>query len=309
MAHTIPTLRDLLRAAEERHETVPLLLAVTTLVEALNAGIAAQRRGYTYRRLSLDRIVLNGAPPEGLLADPTRDPKIEINAPMRPGTTIDLYPIGAIFFELLAGAQGPRLDALPRSDLPPAAEALLRDLLSPQPADPPRVRQALAAARSLGLDLLDAWDRKRRPSQLENDLRTALEQRHEANARELVVELSEIAPESAWIRRTELWLAVRSGHARREDETRRRLAQALYDDHRREIELWGAQLQRLLGPEQANDPDLELSRTWLREESEKQALRRQEARRTSLKLLLTGAPLIFATLLTGLLAAVMLFSG
>lgn len=308
-----PDLRDLLRAAVARHRPVPLLLAVTILVETLNICIAAQRRGHIYRRLSLERIVLGGAPPEALLEDPTRDPKIEIPAPTEPGTAIDLRSIGAVFFELITGTppggapgcQGRHLDPLLNS---PAVESLLDDLLPAERGEPASAERALARARTLGLDLLGTWERQRRHRRLESDLRTALEDRHEPRVRELVTELAASDPESDWARRADLWLQVRSRRQRAADEARRRLRQALLEDLHPEVEIWGAQLRRILGPEAVRDADLNLARTWLEREKNEQALRQEEKRRTSIKLILTGAPLIVATMLTGLLAAVMLFS-
>ncbi|MEM7355375.1 MAG: hypothetical protein AAF657_31475 [Acidobacteriota bacterium] len=294
--------------AEAQRKPVPLLVAVTCLVETLNACIAARQRGHCYPTLGLDEITLHGTALETLLDDPTRDPKIRIAVPAKPGTTIDSEALGGVFFELLAGNPPGRTRTIPRDDLPPAVEPLLGAFLGPPFGEAAAIEHGLAEARTLGLDLLATWEQGRRGSRLQDELQQALEQRQESGVRRLTQELAEVAPESPWIRRAELWLDVRTRRADAEDEARRQLTQALYDDRPHDIELWGTQLQRTLGLAQDDDPDLELSRNWLRRAQERHAAEHEEARRDSLKVFVTGAPLLLATMLTGLLAVVMWLS-
>lgn len=96
---------------------------------------------------------------------------------------------------------------------------------------------------------------------------------------------------------------------RREGEIRDRLCEALYRAHRRDVDVWLPELERVLGSGADRDPDVRVIRGWLEEQAEVDRRRRERARRVSLKLLLTGAPLVFATLLTGLLTTVLWLSG
>ena len=266
-----PTARDLLRLARQRHESVPLLLAVTLLVETLDA---VRRRGLGDDPLTLERIRLTGAPPEALLDDPTRDPKVKIadsagTASGAAETLPDVYSAGACVFELLTGSRPvPAIEGPIRDDLPDAAERLIRGLLAARPEDRPAIDEALAAAREIGLELFAAWDRRRAAARLEEHLRLALESRRQPEVRQLAAELADVAPASAWLDHARRWLEIRDRDARQETAARQ-----------------------------------------LREETERRARRQAEARKVSLKLLLTGAPLILATLLTGLLLVVVLFSG
>ena len=72
--------------------------------------------------------------------------------------------------------------------------------------------------------------------------------------------------------------------------------------HRREVTRQGHELIGILGADAGDDQDLALARSWLLEQDELRSRQRS-------KLFLTGAPLVLATLLTGLLGVVMLFSG
>ena len=90
---------------------------------------------------------------------------------------------------------------------------------------------------------------------------------------------------------------------------RHRLLAAVY--HRRPFVAarWAKRLGDLLGPDAAGDPDLAIARGWLAEQAELTARQREQARRRSVKLLVTGAPVAGATLLAaGLLAAILLWS-
>ncbi len=132
------------------------------------------------------------------------------------------------------------------------------------------LEQALAEAREVGLEFLASWDRRR-------------------NA-EVSVEPS-VGQAS-------------HGSIGEEVEARQQLASALHAGREPEVLQHGRELSRLLGEDAGVDQDLTIARGWL----EDQARRREASREVSLKLILTGAPLIFATLLTGLLGVVMLLS-
>ena len=93
-----------------------------------------------------------------------------------------------------------------------------------------------------------------------------------------------------------------------EGEARDLLAAALYHGRRREVELYSQELSRLLGGRVGGDEYLAVAHGWLRDQAEIQTLEQTETKKTSLILVLTGAPILLATLLTGLLGVVMLFS-
>lgn len=306
---TVPTVRDLIDAARRHGQPVPVLLALTVLVQTLRA-LAAARRDGSPRAVAPRDLLLRGAPLDGLLRDATRDPGIVLSpeAPETRGEE-DVHAAGAVFHELLLGSPpGTPADA-PRRELPTPVARLLRGLLTPDRATRLRLAQALDEARSLGLERLAEWDGARRRPRLEAGLRDALELRHEPQVRRLSGELAEIAPDCALVGSARRWLEIRSRAARRRSEARRRLAAAIYAERRRDVELWGTELRHALGTEGDGDPDLDLARHWLEEHDKRETRRRQEARKVTLKLLVTGAPLIFATLLSGLLAVVMLFGG
>lgn len=246
-----PTLRDLLR---EAGGPVPVMLAVTVLVQVLGALGKHRRRGRLCGELSLDDVRLTGAPPRALLDDPSRDPRVQIVLPEiadARATPAPLHGAVALFRELLTGAP-----PAPRAEVSGVAGRLLRQLEEALSLD-----QALAEARALGLELLATWDR-RRSSGLE------------ADPRDLCAEI----------------------------EARQRLAAAVYAGQRREVTRQGRELIGILGTDAGDDQDLALARSWLLEEQELRSRQRS-------KLFLTGAPLVLATLLTGLLGVVMLFSG
>jgi hypothetical protein len=87
------------------------------------------------------------------------------------------------------------------------------------------------------------------------------------------------------------------------------LLAALYTCRRRDVETYSSELSRLLGERAAADDDLAIARGWLEEQDDLVSRQRAEALKVSLKLVLTGAPLVLATLLAGLLCVVMLLSG
>ena len=104
------------------------------------------------------------------------------------------------------------------------------------------------------------------------------------------------------------WLEIRSQQRRAEAEWRQRLAAALYHHRPAEAARACRRLRRLLGRAADHDPDLELAHHWLEEQEELAEKHRKEVRRSSLKLLLTAAPLVLATFLTGLLGIVLMSS-
>ncbi len=100
-----------------------------------------------------------------------------------------------------------------------------------------------------------------------------------------------------------------SSRAGAEPALRDLLLAALYACRRRDVETYTRELSRLLGERAATDDDLAIARGWLEKPDDLVSRQRAEARKASLKVVLTGAPLALATLLSGLLGVVMLFSG
>lgn len=94
---------------------------------------------------------------------------------------------------------------------------------------------------------------------------------------------------------------------RREAELRHLLVEAIYHDRVRDAAWREHQLRFFLGERAAGDPDLEIAHRWLEEQAERDEERLEESRRTWLKLVVTGLPLLLATLLTLLLAAVLIW--
>jgi hypothetical protein len=99
----------------------------------------------------------------------------------------------------------------------------------------------------------------------------------------------------------------RTAAERREAELRHLLVEAIYHDRVRDAAWREHQLRHHLGERAAGDPDLEIAHRWLEEQAELDDERSAESRRTWLKLLLTGLPLLLATLLTLLLAGVLIW--
>ncbi len=133
------------------------------------------------------------------------------------------------------------------------------------------LEDALTLTREVGLELLASWDRRR-------DATRSAEQPSEDT----------VAGEAV--------------------EARQALAKALYAGREPDVLEHGRELSRLLGDAATCDADLAVARGWLEDLEARRTSRREAQRKVSLKLLLTGAPLIFAVLLTGLLGVVMLFS-
>jgi hypothetical protein len=289
------TARDLAELARGRGEPVPALLASTVLVQTLAAVAARHRRGLVHRRLTADDVVLGADSLAALLADPSRDPKASLAAAAEPppeeaaaAEAEDVGACAAVAVELLGTA----------GDRPPELAALLDRMLEPRPAARPSAVRAHAEARALALDLFAAWERQRRGPRLEERLRRALDERRETEAAELAAELEEVAPESLMLHAARTWLQSLERDRAAAATARRRLSAALYGRRRGQVQRQAERLAVLLGVRAGDDPDLRLARDWLAE-------RHAVARRHSAALVLTAAPLLLATLLTGLLLAVM----
>ncbi len=168
-----------------------------------------------------------------------------------------------------AGSLFRRLVTGPRGEVSPSAARLLRRIERPGVG----LEQALAEAREVGLEFLASWDRQRDA---------------ERSAEPLAGDASR-----------------RMGE---EVEARQQLTSALHAGREQEVLQHGRELSRLLGEDADTDQDLTVARGWLEDQQEERSRRREASQKVSLKLILTGAPLILATLLTGLLGVVMLLS-
>jgi hypothetical protein len=106
-----------------------------------------------------------------------------------------------------------------------------------------------------------------------------------------------MAPESLMLHAACNWLQGPE-RDRAAATARQRLSAGLHGRRRGQAERQALRLAGLLGVGAVDDPDLRLARDWLAE-------RHAVARRHSAALVVTAAPLLLATLLTGLLLAVM----
>ena len=95
--------------------------------------------------------------------------------------------------------------------------------------------------------------------------------------------------------------------SRREAQLRHQLTAAIYFRRVDEAVRRQQQLAFLLGARAAGDFDLEIARQWLDEHAEAVETWRESVRLSRVKLLLTTLPLAFASLLTILLAAVLIW--
>lgn len=308
MSHTV---RDLRALAESRGQRVPVLLALTIQVQTLRGLEERHREGRGPGRLEAGRVGLRAGSLGALLADPTRDPKVELDGPAGiPAATCrceaeDLREVAAMTVELLTGAPPGAGGGFPSEDVPADVAGLLRRMLDPREARRPQLAEALAASREAALERLAAWDRGRRQSRLETALERALRLGTESAVRGLSRELAGVAPGSQLLAAGRRWLAGREARRREIEELRAALHQAIYEGRRPQVERGARRLEELLGSDAGGDAALAVAETWLAEQRLVAERRRQEKRRTSLKLLLTGAPLVLATLLCGLLLVVM----
>ncbi len=187
---TVRALRDL---AREKEQLVPVAVVVAILAQTLEALAEAHDQGVIHRDVTPGNILLAGADPEELLAEPTRDPRVKLVdfgiaglvehaelsqksrvlgtaayvAPeaLEPGGEVtpaaDVYGAGAVAYELLTGKLP--LGRFPqpsdtRADVPPELDRLVPELLDLEPAKRPPARPvARSSALVPGVFLLGAW--------------------------------------------------------------------------------------------------------------------------------------------------------
>jgi len=154
----------------------PELLGRLLLAELLDGLAAAHGRGWWHGLLTPQSLWLAGAPPDRLIADCPRDPRIVIVgcgvlamlAPRAGAAAIARVSREWLAPELRAGAEpGPTADvwaagAVARALLPSAGaelESLLAELQAARPELRPSAATAAASARDLALAGLAAWQR------------------------------------------------------------------------------------------------------------------------------------------------------
>ncbi len=296
------TVRDLADLARERGESVPPLAVAMIFVQTLEAIGARQSHKLVLRTLTLDEITLGVDSPAILLADPSRDPKVGLNvvartAPSNGAAGNDLRAVAALARELLG------------DERPTALAGLLDRILDRRRGAPSTASAAYIEARQIALELFEKAERCRRGPRLEERLRQALDGRHESQVKELATELRELAPSSLMLDVAESWLRRRESDRDAVTTTRRQLSAALYRRRRHDVERLSDRLASLLGDRAGEDADLAVARGWLAECRRRQRRRRAKVRRSSLALVVTGAPVVLATLLSGLLLVVMVWTG
>ncbi|MCP4549759.1 MAG: protein kinase [bacterium] len=166
------TLEDLLDGARQRSQPVPVNLVLAILAQTLEALGKAHQLRVIHRDVTPGNVLLAGGSAAGLLAAPTRDPKVKLvdfgiaglvdreelshktralgtSAYMAPEvldrsgrvtTAVDVYGAGALAYELLTGrlplSRFPQPSAL-RGDVSKELEQLLLALLDLDPAKRP----------------------------------------------------------------------------------------------------------------------------------------------------------------------------
>ena len=305
------TVEDLLWIASKSGVGVPPLAVLTLLVQLLKALRSLHQRGMVHGAVTPRALLLAGRRAEVLIEDPSRDPRLELlpRAPAAPSeraftapevaageratAASDLYSAGAVARALLAGHS--RLGAL---------GLLIDALVRPQPETRWPLSKALSEARRLALELFEEWDRNRHAGRLRGALAESLERRDAAAIRDLACSLEDAAPGDPLCDEARKWLERRAG---RETDLRHRLTRAIYLGNVREAAWRERQLAFLLAELAPTDADLEIARSWLGEQAGAEEERREAARRSWLKLLLTGLPLAFAVGLVALLVVVLVW--
>jgi hypothetical protein len=154
----------------------PELLGRLLLAELLDGLAAAHRRGWWHGLVTPQSLWLAGAPPERLIADCPRDPRVVIVGcgvlamltPRAQAAAIARAPREWVAPELRRGAEpGPTADvwstgAVARALLPspsPELGSLLDELQASRPEARPAAAAAMASARELALAGLAVWQR------------------------------------------------------------------------------------------------------------------------------------------------------
>ncbi|MCP4664029.1 MAG: SUMF1/EgtB/PvdO family nonheme iron enzyme, partial [bacterium] len=177
------TVRELRDLARRKRQPVPVGAVVAILAETLAALAEAHDQGVIHRDVTPGNILLAGAGPEELLAEPTREPGVKLvdfgiaglvehtelsqktralgTAPyvapeaLEPGGEVtpsaDVYGAGVVAYELLTGRLPVGRFAQPsatRPDVPAELDRLLPELLDPDPTKRPSARRARERALS-----------------------------------------------------------------------------------------------------------------------------------------------------------------
>lgn len=321
-AHVDDTVADLLGRLASARRGAPPLLALGMLVQLLKRLDTLHGRGEVHGAVHPGSLQLRGRSARELLDDSTRDPRLvlgaaatapaaylaperRVGAPARPAS--DVWSAGTVLEALLTGGPPPVTRGRRSRYLGGHRElrALVEAMTAPHPADRPTAAAALNVARRLALERFADWDRERTLVRLAESLTAAVERMDRPRARDLLDEIEAQDPGSPRLAEGRNWL---ERCRRQEAEVRHRLAAAVYRRRAREAAWQARRLAYLLGEEADGDGDLALARRWLDEETVRSLAGRVVRRENRLKLVLTAAPLVAATLLALLLVAVLYFS-
>lgn len=320
-AHLDETVADLLARLADARRGAPPLLALALTVQLLKHLDALHYRGGVHGAVHPGGLRLAGRSARELLDDSTRDPRLvlgtaaepvpkaylaperRVGAAARPAS--DVWCAGTLLQALLSGTAPSDVPKRRDTRHPPELRALVQAMTAPHPADRPSAAEALDVARGLALERFAEWDRERTLARLAVSLHAAVERADRRRVRRLLDEIQEADPGSPHLMEGRGWL---ERCRRQEAEIRHRLAAAVYRGRVREAAWQSQRLAHLLGEEADKDDDLALARRWLDEETVRSLARRVVHRENRLKLLLTAAPLLAASLLALLLVAVLYFS-